>query len=234
MVKQLSCILVLACAALAASASPALAQQTLNVSFGSFLIRNQGRVETDILHIEHNDFKFDLSDFNSIAIGGEWLMPFGNLFEAGAGVSLARRTVSTAHVRLANSDGSPIAKSLGLRQIPMAFTVRVLPLGQSYKVQPYIGGGVAVIRWRFTESGDVVTPNGSIFRNEQYVATGNAVGPMVLLGLRVSGETLAFGFEGRYQTALGSFGPVFARVQNPDIDLDGWTAQFTAGLRLGN
>ena len=225
--------LVLACAALIASAHPASAQQTLNVTFGSFLIRGPGRVETDILHIEHNDLVFDINDFNSLTLGGEWLVPIGELVEAGAGVSFSRRTVPTTHVRVRNTDGSAIERDLSLRQMPIAFTVRVLPFRQSYSVQPYVGGGLSVVRWRFQESGDFVTPDRRIFRNEEHVGTGNAVGPLFLIGLRAVTETLAFGFEGRYQSARGSFGPAFARVTAPDIDLDGWTVQFTAGMRLG-
>ncbi len=192
-----------------------------------------GRVETDILLIEHADLVFDFNDFNGKTVGGEWLVPIGNLFEAGAGVSFSRRTVPTVHYAVVNSDGSTIPRDLGFRQLPMALTVRVLPLGQSYSVQPYFGGGVAVINWRFSESGDFLGPNRRIVRGEQYSATGNAIGPMFLSGLRVAGETLAFGFEARYQRARGSFGPVFAWVSNPDIDLDEWTLQFTVGMRFG-
>jgi hypothetical protein len=56
------------------------------------------------------------------------------------------------------------------------------------------------------ESGDFVRLNRQIFRNEQYTATGNALGPVVLVGFRVTGETLVFGGEGRYQRARGSIG----------------------------
>ena len=196
------------------------------------MMPSEGRVETDVLLIEHADLVFDVNDFNGATVGGEWLVPIGNLFEAGAGVSFSRRVVPTVHVAV-NSDGSTIPRDLGFRQMPIALTARVLPLGQSYRVQPYFGGGVAVINWRFSESGDFVGSNRSVFRDEQYAATGNVMGPLVLLGLRVAGETLAFGFEARHQRARGSFGPVFARVANPDIDLDGWTVQFTAGMRFG-
>jgi hypothetical protein len=232
-VNRLGCVLVLAGTALATSARPALAQHTLNLSLGYFMMRGDGRLETDILLIEHADVMFDVRDFNGATVGGEWLVPIGDFFEAGAGVSFSRRTVPTVHVRVVDSDGSKIERDLGFRQLPLAFTVRMLPLGQSYSVQPYFGGGVAMINWRFSESGDFVAPNRNILRGEEYVAIGKTVGPMVLLGLRVAGDTIACGFEGRYQSARGSFGPVFARVLNPDIDLDGWTLQFTTGMRFG-
>jgi hypothetical protein len=232
MANRLSGMLLLACAMLAASARPALAQQTLNLSWGYAMMPVEGRAATDILLIEHHDLVFDISDFSAAVIGGEWLVPIGRLFEAGGGVAFSRKTVATVHVGQVNRDGSPIPRELRLRQMPMAFTVRVLPLGQSYSVQPYAGGGVAVINWRFSESGDFVASDRTVFRGEAYSAKGNAVGPVALAGLRVSGDTLAFGLEGRYQKARGSFGPVFARLREPDIDLGGWTLLLTAGMRL--
>lgn len=225
-------IAVLACVALAGSARPALAQQTLNVSFGHFMMPGHGRVESDVLLIEHHDLLFDIRDFSGASLGGEWLWPVRDRFEAGVGVSFARRTVSAVHGRARNSDGSLVPRTLGLRQLPVAATFRMLPLGQAYRVQPYAGGGLAFIHWSFSESGDFASQTGPIFRGEAYEATGLAVGPVLLVGLRVAGDTLAFGVEGRHQRARGSFGPAFARVQDPDIDLDGWTLQFTAGMRL--
>ena len=40
--------------------------------------------------------------------------------------------------------------------VPAAFTFRVLPLGQDRAVQPYVGGGLNVIAWRYSESGQFV------------------------------------------------------------------------------
>ena len=194
-----------------------------------------GRVATDILLIEHHDLAFEFREFNVPAIGVEWLVPIGNRYEAGLGASFSRDTVPAVHVGAVNSDGSPIPRELRLQQMPIALTVRVLPLGQSYSVQPYIGGGVALFRWQFAESGDFATASRrTIFRDEHYTARGNAIGPVVLGGMRVvTGDRLAFGLEGRYQRARGMFGPVFARQLNPELDLGGWTLLGTGGLRFG-
>ena len=234
MVKRLTCIAALTCAALTLSPHPALAQQTLNLSWGYSMMRT-GRVATDILLIEHHDLAFEFRDFNVPALGVEWLVPIGNRYEAGVGASLSRDTVPTVHVGVFNSDGSPIPRELRLSQMPLALTARVLPLGQSYSVQPYIGGGVAVISWRFSESGDFAAANRrEIFRNEEYSAAGYALGPVMLAGMRtVMGDSLAIGLEGRYHRARGGFGPVFARTVDPDIDFGGWTMMVTAGMRFG-
>ena len=196
-------------------------------------MRSQGRVETDLLLIEHHDLVFEIGDFNGAMVGAEWLVAIGERYEAGLGVSYMQRTVPTEHVRAIDTGGAGIPRTLGLRQIPLAVTARVLPLGQSYRVQPYAGGGIALIAWRFSESGDFALSNGRVFRDEEYQATGSAVGPVLVFGMRVAGDRLAFGAEGRYQKARGSFGPSFARVVDPDIDLDGWTLGVTAGVRIG-
>ena len=75
----------------------------------------------------------------------------------------------------------------------------------------------------------------TIFCDEEYTASGSAIGPVILAGMRaVTGDTLAFGLEGRYQRARGAFGPVFARQVDPELDLWGWTLLGTVGLRSGN
>lgn len=219
-----------AAAIVVAAACPAAAQETLNLSVGYFMVR-EARSEADILLIEHHDLVFTMRDFSSMAIGGEFLVPVTPRLEGGVGVSFSRRTVPTVHGRVFNDDGSPLRRTLALRQMPIAVTLRMLPLGQQYRVQPYAGGGLAVIRWRFTESGDFAA-RGSLFRDEHYDKTGATVGPVILFGLRVAGDTLAFGLEGRHHRATGSFGPAFARVRDAEIDLHGWTIDGTIGLRL--
>lgn len=156
MFMRLGCSVVLTSAMFTASADPVFAQQTLNLSWGYSMMRT-GRVATDILLIEHHDLAFEFREFNVPAIGVEWLVPIGNRYEAGLGASFSRDTVPTVHVGVVNSDGSAIPRELRLQQMPVALTIRVLPLGQSYSVQPYIGGCVALIRWTFTESGDFAT-----------------------------------------------------------------------------
>ncbi len=234
MTHRLGRVLALACAIAAVSAPAAHAQQTLNLSVGYVLFPSEGRAETDVLLIEHADLLFEANEFSGRTIGGEWLMPIRPRVEAGVSVAYWQRTVQTVHARLVNADGSSVPREMALRQVPIALTARFLPLGQAYRVQPYVGAGLAMVNWSFSESGDFVNANGRVFRNEQYSAAGSAFGPVMLLGLRVAGERVAYGLEGRYQRARGSFGPSFAHVRDPDIDLHGWTVQVTAGMRFGD
>lgn len=233
---QASAIALIAVCAMLASARPAAAQQTLNVSLGYFTVRGEdARVERDVLNENRNVLAFDVSDFNGAAVGAEWLVPLGRYVEAGAGVGFSRRTVDSVYERFTDRDGSEIEQQLRLRVVPMAFTVRVLPLGQSSPVQPYFGAGLGLFAWRYSESGEFVDfQRGSAIFREQYVASGSERGPIVLGGLRFAGDSMSSGVEIRYQGADASLGRPFSSLQrNPRIDLGGWTYQVTIGWRFG-
>lgn len=229
-------IALLAGAVILASAWPVAAQQTLNLSLGYFTVRGEdARVERDVLNGNRNVLAFDIADFNGAAIGGEWLVPLGRYLEGGAGVAFSRRTVDSFYERLTDRDGSDIEQRLRLRIVPIAFTVRVVPLGHDSPVQPYIGGGLGVFRWRYSESGEFVDfQRGNAIFREQYVASGSETGPVVLGGVRFAGDSMSSGVEIRYQGADAPLGRPFSSLQrDPRIDLGGWTYQFTMGWRFG-
>lgn len=215
---------------MAAMPADAAAQQTLNVSLGGFTPRGfDARVSGDTL-VENRDFLvFEMSDFNGAAVAGEWLLPLGEYFEAGAGIGFYRRTVPTVYEDFVDNDGTEIDQDLRLRLVPVSFTVRVLPLGQSNGVQPYVGGGLGIFNWRYSESGEFVDfRDNSIFR-ETYVADGNETGPIAFGGIRFAGDAFSVGGEVRYHAAEADLPEEFL---GPRIDLGGWTYAFTFGLRF--
>jgi len=231
MSRQLSVILALVCSSVALGARPALAQQTFNVSLGYFTVRGQdARVTGDVLNANRNFLTFDIKDFNSASIGGEWLIPVGRYIEAGAGLSFTRRTVPTVYTKFVNANNSEIDQDLRLRMVPVAFTFRVLPLGQDVGFQPYLGGGLGVINWRYSESGQFLDPRDRSIFNNSYAASGTETGPVAMGGIRFAGDTLASGFEIRYQAAEADLPPPFAGTK---IDLGGWSYLFTVGMRFG-
>ena len=217
------------------STPPAIAQQTFNFSLGYFTVRGEdARVERDVLNEDRNFLDFEVSDFNGASVGLEWLIPFGGYIEGGAGASFSRRTVPSVYSDFVDVDGSEIEQDLRLRRVPVDFTIRVLPLGQTSPVQPYFGGGLAVIGWRYSESGEFVDfqNRNAIFR-EQYSASGSATGPVALGGLRFAGDSFSAGVEARYHSAAADLGTRFAGSQaEPRIDLGGWTYQVTFGIRF--
>jgi len=231
MTRSLRFALALACSSIVFDAQAALAQQTFNVSLGYFTLRGQdARVSGDVLNANRNFLTFDVKDFDGASIGGEWLFPVGNYIEAGAGVAFTRRTVPTVYTRLVNRDGSEIEQDLKLRTVPATFTFRVLPLGQNRGFQPYLGGGLGVISWRYAESGQFVDTRTNAVFNHSYVGSGTATGPVGMGGIRFAADSFATGFEIRYQKAEADLAPPFA---GPKLDLGGWSYLFTVGARFG-
>lgn len=229
-------VLVLLSGALVMSPRPAAAQQTLNFSLGYFTVRGEdARVEGDVLNENRSFLVFDVSDFNGATVGAEWLVPLGEYFEAGAGLSFSRRTVPSVYADFVDVDGSEIEQDLRLRLVPVAFTIRVLPLRQTSPVQPYFGAGLALVAWRYSEAGEFVDfqRRNAIFR-DSFVASGTETGPVALGGIRFAGDNMSGGFEIRYLSADAALGRPFSIVQtDPRIDLGGWTYSFTLGWRFG-
>jgi hypothetical protein len=219
------------CGGLVAEAQPAAAQQTINLSFGYFALRGQdARVSGDVLNANRNFLSFDIKDFNGPTVGGEWLVPLGQYLEAGAGLSFTRRTVPSVYTDFVNADQSEIEQDLRLRTVPIDFTFRLVPLGEHSGFQPYIGGGLSVVNWRYSESGEFIDlTDHSIFQNS-YVASGTHSGPVALGGIRFAGDAFSAGAEVRYRSAHASLPAPFAGTA---IDLGGWDYQFTIGKRFG-
>jgi hypothetical protein len=236
MVNRIVGGLVVVGALLAGPVQPVFAQQTVNLSLGGFVVRGEdARVDDDWLNENRTYLTFDIKDFNGPTVGVEWLVPVGEFFEAGAGVAFSRRTVPSVYTDYVDSDGTEIEQDLRLRIVPVAFTLRVLPLGQSFGVQPYLGVGVGIFAWRYSESGEFIdfTQGQTIFR-EQYAASGNELGPIALGGVRFASDTFSVGGEVRYQSAADDLGETFATgTFEPRIDLGGWSYLLNVGIRFG-
>ncbi len=175
---------------------------------------------------------FDVDDFKSASIGGEWLVPLGEFFEAGAGIGFSRRTVPTVYTDFTDLDGTEIEQELRLRMVPI---VVHRPRAAARAVQPVpavLRRWAGVINWRYSESGDFIDFNNNreIFR-ASFVASGTATGPVVLGGIRFGGETLT----ARRRNPL-SLAPKreseqrFRRQQDRSRRLD---LQLHAGIRFG-
>ena len=171
------------------------ARHLVGFNLGYFIVNGEdSRVDDDVLLANLNDLAFQIEDFNNWTFGGEWLFGVGNYFETGVGVGYYQRTVTSVYRDFVNDNGSEIAQDLKLRIVPISATIRFLPLGRGAAVEPYIGGGIGIFNWRYTESGEFVDfSDGSIFR-EQYKADGTSVrardrrGAAHSLGRRVHGR----------------------------------------------
>jgi hypothetical protein len=138
--------------------------------------------------------------------------------------------VPTIYQDFVDPDGTEIDQDLSLRIVPLAFTLRLIPVDPRSPVQPYIGAGVGVFSWRYSEIGEFIDFGaGNVIFEDRFVRTGTNAGPVVLGGIRFAGDTASGGFEIKYQKAAGDLDEDFAA---PKIDLGGWTYNFTLGVRF--
>jgi len=121
-----------------------------------------------------------------------------------------------------NSDGTDITQDIRLRTIPITATIRFVPTGRRARVQPYIGAGVGVIPWDYSEKGDFADPAYDVFSWE-YKDSGTAVGPVIFGGVRIPvSRAFAIGGEIRWQQADSELDPDVG-FQGTRLDLGGFT-----------
>jgi hypothetical protein len=208
-----------------------LGPQTVNFTLGYFTpVGFDGRDLDDVLNANSTFLLFDIDDFNGASVGGEWLFPLARHIEGGIGVSYSSQTAHSVYADFVDPDGTEIDQDLHLRLVPLAFTVRLIPVSPSSPFQPYVGGGVGLISWRYSEVGEFVDFNaGREIFNGRFEDDGTSAGPIVLGGIRFAADAFSAGFEIRHQWASGDLNSDFAA---PKIDLGGWTYNFTAGFRF--
>ena len=209
----------------------ASAQQQISFSVGGFSPGSEtARVTGDVLVNDQNFLAFRVSDFSGPLFGAEYLTALGDHFDAGFGVGFYQRTVPTVYTNFVNANGSEIQQDLRLRVVPFTASVRWLPIGHHNGIEPYIGAGVGVFNYRYSETGQFLATDKSIFQGN-FVGSGTATGPVILGGIRVPVGSWGVGGELRYQAASGNL-PADQDFAGSKIDLGGLTYTFTINVRF--
>jgi len=192
-----------------------------------------GRVNGDVLVEDLNSLVFRVSSFKSPQVFGEWDVAFGHRVEVGLGLGYQARTVPSFYRNIVNQSagGGDILQDLRLRIIPVSAVVRFLPFGKPGHAQPYLGAGIAALRWRYSEFGEFVDANSNIFQ-ARFVGTGTSLGTILLGGVRVpaGGDVFAVNFEARYQFGTGKNLPQPDFLTNK-IDLSGGSMNIAFMIR---
>jgi opacity protein-like surface antigen len=210
------------------------AKNAVGFNLGYFAVKGEAdRVDGDVLVEDLNSLAFRIKDFSGFTFGGEYLYGIGDFVELGAGVNYYQQTVPSVYADFVNADGSEIAQDLKLRIVPITATVRFLPVGRSAPVQPFVGAGLGIFPWKYSEVGEFVDfSDGSIFR-DRFSASGTAVGPVVLAGVRFPiGDAFTTGVEFRWQKAEGDTKPSESGLLSDKIDLGGWTTAWNMHIRF--
>jgi len=215
---------------LLAIAGRADAQQVIGVSVGTFTVASESsRSGEDVLRANRGFQTFDIGDFNNVVVGGDWMLPFGEYLEAGAGFEFYQKSVSGTQPMTEPATGVDLALDMTVRTISVPITARVFPLTRNTRVQPYVGGGVTIHFWRYTE--ERVLTSGIFSGQSSAIDQGITLGPVVFGGARVPlGPTVSVGGEVRYRTKEARLnGPVFAATT---LDLGGVSTVATVQFRI--
>ncbi len=217
--------------------APGYAQQSLNIYVGGFVPRSEdARVNGDVLVNNlscvdpFNCLSFRVKDFGTATVGGEWEFPLISHVDGSLGIGFSSKSVPSVNANLVHTDQTDIQQTLKLRIVPFTAIVRFLPLGHDAPVQPYIGAGVGVFSWRYSETGEFVDSNNNVFRDNS-VGSGWSTGPVVIGGVTVPLGSLGIGFEARYQSAKGNL-PGNQAFSGTKIDLGGVTYSATFKIRF--
>ena len=226
----------------AAVATPASAQIVQSVSFGAGFFQPRGfdrRVDGDTLVANltqpevlpgvSGSLSFDIGEFRGMPLFGEWNLALNKRIEVSAGLSYFTNKVDSVYLDLVNgpAGGTEIEQELRLTMVPITGVVRFFPSGDPTGIQPYIGGGIAVIPFRYTETGEFVDTTTLEIFSDKFTAKGTAFGPVILGGVRfpLGGDVYGLTVEGKYQFANGKTGGAEAGFLGDRIDLSGGTIQ---------
>jgi len=206
------------------------AAQGLSFNIGGFIVRSEdSRTSGDVLVEDLNYHYFDLSGFNSFTFGGEWWYGLTRHFEAVTGVQYYQDSVPAVYRDWVNENDTEIPQTFKLRNIPISAGVRIFPFAREGAFQPYVGAGLGIFVWRYSEFGEFIDPDtGDIYR-ATYASDGVDLGPILYGGVRVPvGGHVAVGGEVRYQNAVGTLSTDFL---SDKIDLGGWNYLFKIDVR---
>ena len=208
-------------------------RQSIGFTAGGFFPKGEdSRVTGDTVLADLDDLLFQIKDFRGGSFSGEWLYSFGEYVESAVGVGYYQRSVSSVYRGFVNANGTEIEQNLKLRTVPVTATVRFLPIGHG-SVEPYVGAGIGIFNWRYSEAGDFVDSSDSSIFRARYVANGTAVGPVILAGIRVPiADVWDIGGEVQYQRASGDTKPQESQLLGEKIDLGGVNALFTMHIRF--
>lgn len=175
---------------------------------------------------------FDIKDFRSGHVFGEWNVSFGPHIELGAGLGLYGRTVPTVYRDVVDENNLDIEQQLHLRVVPVTGLVRFLPFGNHGTAQPYVGVGVSAMNFRYSEIGDFVDPVTFDIFSDRYTTSGTAIGGLVVYGLRlpIGGDIYGLTLEGRTQFGKGDTGGANKGFLTDKIDLGG--SMFNVGFLI--
>jgi len=220
---------------IAAVARPASAGN-LDARFGVFFPRAESSLFADDALLYRVNPK---TDFDSFYGGAEYSFKLERNLELGFHIDGFGKNVNTTYRDYTRPNGSGIYQTLHLEEIPMGFSIRLVPTSRLAKIAPFVAVGADLIYWQYREYGDFIDFSDPTLpvRSDSFVSDGVKGGLHGSGGVRFFlNHDIAIVVEGRYLwaplvTMGGDFSPNGPGLENK-IDLSGWSATFGFHIRF--
>lgn len=187
---------------------------------------------SEIFDDSFEDFTLSRGDLAAPYLGGEIAARVTPRVDVALSVGYSGSTTPTEYELYEDFDGFPIEQETRLRIVPVVVTAKYYFNDRGRTVgrfawvprpfSPYVGAGLGVVSYRFTQSGDFIDftdPDWPVFFDD-YTDSGTAAAFRGVAGVSISlGPQFELTGEARYQYANAEMGPEF-RGYDP-LDLSG-------------
>ena len=188
-------------------------------------------VESSLWADNLETFTLELGDFDALIGGVEVALELNEYVDLAFGVESSSRTAFTSYHDFVRDDGTEVIQDLSLRTTPVTAGVRVLPIGKSHRVFPYVSGGAGFYFYEYREEGEFIDFSNFDIFIDTFVDRGLAYGVYLAGGVEVlvSPSVSVFG-EYRRHWARGTHGGDFRGFGS--FDLASEQASFGVNLRF--
>lgn len=163
------------------------------------------RIESSLWADNLETFTLEHDDFDAWIAGVEVALELNEYLELAFGVESSSRTAFTSYRDFVRDDGTEVIQDLSLRTTPVTAGLRVLPIGKSHRVFPYVSGGAGFYFYEYREEGEFIDFSSFDIFTDAFVDRGLAYGAYLAGGVeaRVSPSISVFG-EYRRHWARGT------------------------------
>ena len=194
---------------------------------------------SEVFDFVNEQLTVDRSDFQTAVLGGELAVRVTSRLDVALGISVSESQTSSEFRDWVDADDLPIEQVTSLRQVPITISAKAYLQEPGRKVgrlawvpssfAPYVGGGVGLVWYEFTQTGDFVDFDTLEVFNDFLKSDGNTFTAHGLVGADFSlTPRVVLTGEGRYSWGKGDMSQDF--VDFDALDLSGFRA--TAGFKL--
>ena len=189
------------------------------------------RIESSLWADNLETFTLERGDFDALIGGIEVTLELNEYVAIAFGVESSSHTALTTYRDFVRDDGTEVIQDLSLRTTPVTAGLRVLPIGKSHRVSPYVSGGAGLYLYEYREEGEFIDFSNFDVFVDVFVDRGLAYGAYLAGGVevRVSPRVFIFG-EYRRHWARGTHGGDFRDFGS--FDLASHQASFGVNLRF--